>query len=111
MLILFLKKLNILDSRPLPWFLVQKLNDRPVSSSSLVVIQFLAVPLPAICIFTTNGYVVSGRDVAEAESAHLVVSILGTIRRIGTTSVLPEILQGVHYLEIPILLLEVSLIV
>ncbi len=28
--------LNILDFRPLPWFLVQKLNDRPVSSSSPV---------------------------------------------------------------------------
>ena len=28
--------LNTLDFRPLPWSLVQKLNDRPVSSSSLV---------------------------------------------------------------------------
>ena len=33
---------------------------------------------------------------AEAESAHLVVSVPGTVRSIMTTSVLPETLQGVR---------------
>lgn len=33
---------------------------------------------------------------AEAESAHLVVSVPGTIRSIRTTSILPETLQGVR---------------
>lgn len=33
---------------------------------------------------------------AEAESAHLVVSVPGTIRSIKTTSILPETLQGVR---------------
>lgn len=39
---------------------------------------------------------------AEAESAHLVVSVPGTIRSIKTTSILPETLQGVRICEFEI---------